>query len=114
MGKYGKKISLSNKDCIFVHQKIQLSLGYEMLFAARAVGNDPFSVLLADDFLANQQLSVTFDLTIQFSRTGKTQLALIRVISVDILKYGVVVPSFNRTGILGLIEKPLATRPLSN
>lgn len=38
-------------ECIFVRQPEQLGLGHAVLCAARAVGNEPFVVLLADDFL---------------------------------------------------------------
>ena len=38
-------------ECIFVRQPEQLGLGHAVLCAERAVGNDPFAVLLADDFL---------------------------------------------------------------
>ncbi len=38
-------------ECIFVRQSEQLGLGHAVLCAERAVGNHPFAVLLADDFL---------------------------------------------------------------
>lgn len=39
--------------CICVRQPEQLDLGHAALCAARAVGDDAFAVLLADDFLTN-------------------------------------------------------------
>ena len=36
--------------CIFVRQAEQLGLGHAVLCAHRAVGKEPFAVLLADDF----------------------------------------------------------------
>ena len=38
-------------ECIFMRQSEQLGLGHAVLCAERAIGNDPFAVLLADDFL---------------------------------------------------------------
>ena len=37
-------------ECIFLRQPEQLVLGHAVLFAERVVANDPFAVLLADDF----------------------------------------------------------------
>ena len=37
-------------ECLFVRQPAPLGLGHAVLCAKRAVGNDPFAVLLADDF----------------------------------------------------------------
>ena len=45
-------------ECIFVRQPEQLGLGHAVL-AERAVGNDPFAVLLADDFLIYEGDSAT-------------------------------------------------------
>ena len=46
-----KNILPAGVECIFVRQPEQLGLGHAVLCAERAVGNDPFAVLLADDFL---------------------------------------------------------------
>ena len=49
-------------ECIFVRQAEQLGLGHAVLCAERAVGGDPFAVLLADDFLTDYEPGVTADL----------------------------------------------------
>ena len=46
-----KNILPEDVECIFVRQPEQLGLGHAVLCAERAVGNDPFAVLLADDFI---------------------------------------------------------------
>lgn len=46
-----KNILPAGVECIFVRQPEQLGLGHAVLCAERAVSNDPFAVLLADDFL---------------------------------------------------------------
>ena len=39
--------------CIFVRQAEQLGLGHAVLCAERSIGNEPFAVLLADDFITD-------------------------------------------------------------
>ena len=75
-------------------------------YAERAVGNDPFAVLLADDFLTDYEPGVTSDLVRAFAQTGKSQLSVIEVDGPDISKYGIVIPNVLAAGIVGLIEKP--------
>ena len=41
----------SGVECIFVRQAEQLGLGHAILCAERVVGDEQFTVLLADDFL---------------------------------------------------------------
>ena len=96
-------------ECIFVRQAEQLGLGHAVLCAERAVGAEPFAVLLADDFLTDYKVGVTADLVHAFAKTGKSQLAVMEVDGPDISKYGVVVPNGSGAGIAGLIEKPDAT-----
>ena len=52
----------------------------------RVVGNDPFAVLLADDFLTYDDRGVTADLLNAFEVSGKTQLSIIEVHGLDISK----------------------------
>jgi UTP--glucose-1-phosphate uridylyltransferase len=93
-------------ECIFVRQAEQLGLGHAVLCAERAVGGDPFAVLLADDFLTGYEPGVTADLGKAFARSGKSQLSVMEVDGPEISKYGVVVPNEAGTGIVGLVEKP--------
>ena len=101
-------------ECIFVRQAEQLGLGHAVLCAERAVGDEPFAVLLADDFLTDYEPGVTDDLANAFAKTGKTQLSVMEVDGPDISKYGVVVPDGRGAGIAGLIEKPAASETPSN
>ena len=92
--------------CMFVRQAEQLGLGHAVLCAERAVANEPFALLLADDFLTYKGNGITSDLIREFEKTGKSQLSVMKVNGPDISKYGVIV-SNNKTGqITGLIEKP--------
>ena len=101
-------------ECIFVRQAEQLGLGHAVLCAERAVGGDPFAVLLADDFLTDYEPGVTADLVQAFSNSGKSQLSVMEVDGPDISKYGVVVPNGSGVCIAGLIEKPDAHDAPSN
>lgn len=57
-------------ECIFVRQAEQLGLGHAVLSAERAVGSEPFAVLLADDILTNYESGVTADLVQAFEKKG--------------------------------------------
>jgi len=93
-------------ECIFVRQPKQLGLGHAVLCAERAIGNGPFAVLLADDFLTYEGDGVTADLIRAYKETGKTQLSIMRVDGSDISKYGVVKIDKNSGAVAGIIEKP--------
>ena len=108
-----KNILPAGVECIFVRQPEQLGLGHAVLCAERVVGNDPFAVLLADDFLTSQGAGVTADLVQNFSRSNKTQLSVMELDGPDISKYGVVAPHADGS-VAGLIEKPDADKAPSN
>ena len=106
MADMGKNILPEGIECVFVRQKEQLGLGHAVLCAERVVGNEPFALLLADDFLTYSGNGITSDLIIGYEKTGKSQLSVMKVDGPDISKYGVIVPN-NKTGLVtGLIEKP--------
>jgi len=101
-----KNILPEGVECVFVRQREQLGLGHAVLCAERVVGNEPFALLLADDFLTYSGKGITSDLIMGFEKTGKTQLSVMKVDGPDISKYGVILPN-NETGLVdGLIEKP--------
>ena len=93
-------------ECIFVRQAEQLGLGHAVLCAERAIGNEPFAVLLADDFLTFEGLGATHDLVNAFEVSGKTQLCVMKVDGPDISKYGVIAPGPVTNAVNGLVEKP--------
>ena len=93
-------------ECIFVRQAKQLGLGHAVLCAERAIGNEPFAVLLADDFLTDDGEGVTADLMRNYIKTGKTQLSVMQVDGPSISKYGVVKVNKSTGSAVGLIEKP--------
>lgn len=101
-------------ECIFVRQPEQMGLGHAVLCAERVVGNDPFAVLLADDFISYDGMGVTADLVNAFQLTNKSQISAMEVSGPDISKYGILVPNQNSDGICGLIEKPPIEEAPSN
>lgn len=93
-------------ECIFVRQPEQLGLGHAVLCAERVIGNDPFAVLLADDFLTFDGPGVTAELVHAYGRSGRTQLSVLQIDGPEISNYGVVTPNGSGGLVAGLIEKP--------
>jgi len=101
-------------ECIFVRQPEQLGLGHAVLCAERAVAGEPFVVLLADDFLTDYAPGVTADLINAFEKTGKSHLSVMPVDEAYISQYGVIIPSPDGHGVLGVVEKPRQDEAPSN
>ena len=101
-------------NCLFVRQAEQLGLGDAILCAEPAVGNEPFAVLLADDFIVNHNPVTTAELVTAFNKTGKSQISVMEVGGHEISKYGVIVPKAQGLGVSGLIEKPDVNAAPSN
>ena len=45
----------------------------------RAVGSDPFAVLLADDFIVSEEKGVTSDLVSAFKKNSKIKLSVMEI-----------------------------------
>ena len=101
-----KNILPEGVECIFVRQPEQLGLGHAVLCAERVVGNEPFALLLADDFISYNGKGVTSELIGSFDKTGKSQLSVMEVNGPDISKYGVIQSDTDTGFITGLVEKP--------
>ena len=109
-----RNIIPSHVECIFVRQPEQLGLGHAVLCAERAVAGEPFAVLLADDFLTDYAPGVTADLVGAFEKTGNSQLSVMQVDEAYISQYGVIIPSSDGHGVLGVVEKPRQDEAPSN
>ena len=79
-----KNILPKGVECIFVRQPEQLGLGHAVLCAERVVGNEPFALLLADDFLTYSGKGITSDLISGYEKTSKSQLSVMKVDGPDI------------------------------
>ena len=98
-------------NCIYIRQPAALGLGHAVLCARPVVGDDPFAVLLADDFMdvAAGTAPVMAQMCAQFSREGRSLLAVQDVPRSDTRQYGIVsatpyLPNLERVN--AIIEKP--------
>ncbi|MDD7969919.1 UTP--glucose-1-phosphate uridylyltransferase GalU [Roseinatronobacter alkalisoli] len=96
-------------SCIFVRQPAPLGLGHAVLCAAPAVGDAPFAVLLADDFMKGSPLP-TETLIKAYARKPQTLLSVGEVAPEDVSKFGILRPGKAQDdgtiAVEGLVEKP--------
>ena len=100
-------------ECLFVRQPAPLGLGHAVLCAKRAVNDEPFAVLLADDFIAPNEFNATSDLVTAYQKSGHIQLSVLKVIGPEISNYGVLRLNDNKA-VIGLVEKPELKKAPSN
>ncbi len=98
-------------NCVYVRQAEPLGLGHAVLLAKPLVGDEPFAVLLADDFMdaAPGQKNVMAQMTELYEREGKSLLAVQDVPRPETRQYGIVSGTAHgeRTELLsGIVEKP--------
>lgn len=100
-----------NVTCIFIRQSAPLGLGHAVLCARPVVGEEPFAVLLADDFMdvAAGQKPVMAQMTEVYAREGLSLLAVQDVPRSETKQYGIVsatqyLPGLERVN--GIVEKP--------
>ena len=101
-------------ECVFVRQSEQLGLGHAVLCAERAVGTEPFAVLLADDFIVSKDSNSITKLVNAHSISRRSQLLVAKVDGPDITKYGVIEKGRSKNSVNGLIEKPSIKKAPSN
>lgn len=100
-----------NVNCIYIRQPAPLGLGHAVLCARPVVGNEPFAVLLADDFMDTDTGTkpVMAQMTDIFSREGSSILAVQDVPRSNTRQYGVVsaTPYKDKLEeVNGIVEKP--------
>lgn len=98
-------------NCIYIRQSAPLGLGHAVLCARPVIGDDPFAVLLADDFMDVDagQAPVLAQMTEVYSREGASLLAVHDVPRAETRQYGIVSvtpykPDLERVG--SIVEKP--------
>ena len=101
-------------ECIFVRQPEQLGLGHAVLCAERVVGNEPFAVLLADDFIVDNETTTLTSMIEAYYKSEKSQISVIEVMGAEISNYGVVKKSSRDGKITGIVEKPTESEAPSN
>jgi UTP--glucose-1-phosphate uridylyltransferase len=100
-----------NVTCIYIRQSEPLGLGHAVLCARPVVGNEPFAVLLADDFMdtAAGQKPVLAQMTDVYAYEKCSVLAVQDVPRANTRQYGIVSSSNYRPDlelVSGIVEKP--------
>lgn len=100
-----------NITCIYIRQSAPLGLGHAVLCARPVVGDEPFAVLLADDFMDVEtgQVPVLAQMTELFSQENASILAVQDVPRADTQQYGIVSATPykpNLEKVNGIVEKP--------
>lgn len=103
--------------CIFVRQAEPLGLGHAILCAEPVVGNEPFAVLLPDDFITGA-VRPTSELVQSFEETGKGAISIMPVARENLGKYGIISPMSASNGHVvpfqSIVEKPTVEDAPSN
>lgn len=99
-------------NCMYIRQPQALGLGHAVLCARPTVGQDPFAVLLADDFMQGEPSGpgVMAQMTASFARDQASLLAVQDVPRENTRQYGIV--STEAFGdrlekVKGIVEKPM-------
>lgn len=102
-----RSVSPPDMVCSYVRQPRALGLGHAVLCARELVGREPFAVLLADDLMVGTP-GVTRQLVAEFQRTGRSVVAVERLPTELLSRYGVVAVSEEGGGerITKIVEKP--------
>ena len=99
----------SHVSCIYIRQPEALGLGHAVLCAKPVVGDEPFSVILADDLIDNGSKGCVKQMVESYADHASSILAVQRVDKDETDKYGIVSlenNSDNEGFISGIVEKP--------
>jgi UTP--glucose-1-phosphate uridylyltransferase len=97
-----------NINCIYMRQSEALGLGHAVLCARPIVGNEPFAVILADDFIDGKPGAMKQMLQ-RYSEHGSSFLGVENVDPSETASYGIVDAADIAPSILqvnGIVEKP--------
>ena len=106
-----REVIPKNIHCMYIRQSEALGLGHAVLCARPIVGNDPFAVILEDDFMqaAPGQPGVMAQMTAQFAQQQASILAVQDVAREQTRQYGIVsaTPFGERLEkVRAIVEKP--------
>jgi UTP--glucose-1-phosphate uridylyltransferase len=111
-----KNILPKNVTCIYIRQPYAAGLGHAVLCAKPVVGNEPFSVILADD-LMDSNVSVTKQLVDVYTEYQSSVIGVVNVAPAETANYGII-DAFplqqNLLQIKGMVEKPKPEEAPSN
>jgi len=103
-------------DIHFVRQGAPLGLGHAVSVARKHVGDNPFAVLLGDEFMSTSSTLLP-DMIQTYGQYGRSVLSLQEVTPDEIKRYGCAKPeriSDNLVQILDIVEKPQPAVAASN
>ena len=95
-------------SCIYIRQPEALGLGHAVLCAKPVVGNEPFSVILADD-LIDGKVPAMKQMVDVYNQTGSSILGVEDVLPSETASYGIVDAVSIAPNLLqlnGIVEKP--------
>ena len=94
----------------YVNQEEQKGLGHAILLAEDLISDEPFAILLPDDLFLSDN-SCLSQLKEVYKQTGNSVIAVNKIDSENIHKYGVIKPGITNEkaiDILDIVEKPSA------
>ncbi|MFH1560271.1 MAG: UTP--glucose-1-phosphate uridylyltransferase GalU [Chloroflexota bacterium] len=103
-------------ELVYVRQPEALGLGHAVLCAARAVGDEPFAVILPDDIIVAEKGALA-QLIEVYDQYQASVIAVEEVPGPQIQSYGVIVPEAVSEGVFrvrGTVEKPALADAPSN
>lgn len=95
--------------CIYLRQAEALGLGHAVLCAKPVVGDEPFTVILADDLIDNDKKGCVAQMVETYKQHGTSILSVQQVAPSETDKYGIVSLTNNEDKegfISGMVEKP--------
>ena len=104
-----KDIVPPHVTCIYLRQSEALGLGHAVLCAKPVVGDEPFSVILADDLIDNESKGCVKQMIESYEQHSASILAVQQVEKDETDKYGIVSlenGTNNEGFITGIVEKP--------
>jgi UTP--glucose-1-phosphate uridylyltransferase len=99
------------KECTFTYtRQIEMKgLGHAILKGESLIGDEPFGVILADDFCTNSSIGVMSQMINIYKKYRSPVVAIMEVDSKDVSKYGIIDGKEVEDGIFmvsNMIEKP--------
>lgn len=113
-----KGIIPEHVKCTYVTQEKPLGLGHAILCAKSHIGNQPFAVLLADDFIFHEKQPAMQELVEMYKKVEASVIAVEEVDRNNIEQYGVISPEKTDYEYLfqvnDIVEKPQKEHAPSN
>ena len=112
-----RNIKPAHVNCVYVRQPEALGLGHAVNCAASLVGNEPFAVLLADDYCLTEGDSVLAQMTALYAQHRCCIVAIEEVPLDQVSRYGVIAGVEEKPGlyrVTDMVEKPEPAAAPSN